>query len=130
MIIRTVLVLSAAAALALAAEDTDKKAAPEGGVVVFKDPATGKIRQPEASEIGTLVNQPAASAQRKAIPATASAPFTTKSGAVGVKLGADSMSYVVVTKSADGKMTQACVTGDKAATELVSSGVRGGADEK
>ena len=41
-------------------------------------------------------------------------------GAVGVKLGADSLSYVVVTRTPGGKLSMDCVTGEKAAEKAVS----------
>lgn len=85
------------------------------GVVVFIDPATGKIRQPDASEIGGL-------AAPGSVPIrTPDAPLLQgPGGAVGVKLGEDSLTYMVVTRSPDGKLDMDCVTGDKAANARVT----------
>jgi len=109
---------------------TPQQPAPAGGLVVFIDPATGKIRQPDAEEIGTLTgtsasgsagvgNAPAMARRPVARPTT----FRGPGGAVGIKLGDDSLSYMVVTRTPDGKLAEACVTGDKAAADLVSKGV-------
>jgi len=90
---------------------------PAGGVVVFIDPATGKIRQPDASEIGGLV-PPAGPAPKALAPALIQGP----GGAVGVRLGEDSLAYMVVTAAPDGKLATDCVTGDKAAAARVTAG--------
>ena len=114
---------------------TSPQAAPEqpaaaGGLVVFIDPDTGKIRQPDAAEIGTLSGTPApANAGGANAPAMARQPVTRPvefrgvGNIRGIKLGEDSLSYMVVTKTPDGKLAEACVTGDKAAADLVSKGV-------
>ena len=101
-----------------------------GGLVVFIDPATGKIRQPDAAEIGTLSGTPApANAGGANAPAVARrqvdrpVEFRGVGNIRGIKLGEDSLSYMVVTKTPDGKLAEACVTGDKAAADLVSKGV-------
>jgi hypothetical protein len=105
------------------AKEPDKKPVPAqaspAGVVVFIDPATGKIRQPDASEIGGLT-APAGSVMPKAPepPTLIQGP----GGAVGARLGEDSLTYMVVTKVPDGKLAMDCVTGDKAATARVTSG--------
>ena len=44
-------------------------------------------------------------------------------GAVGVMLGDDSLSYMVVTKTPGGKLADDCVTGDKSAAAVLSKGV-------
>jgi hypothetical protein len=96
-----------------------------GGLVAFKDPVTGQIRQPEASEIGELVGTPAANAplRRSAVaPAAVAAPETVAGAAsgVGVKLGDDNMSFMMVTKTPDGKLSEECVTGKKAAEQIAA----------
>ena len=95
--------------------------APAGGLVVFVDPVTGKIRQPDAAEIGALTGTPAAASTNQTLVAPTS--FAGPGGSVGMKLGDDSLSYMVVTRTADGKLAEDCVTGDKAAAALVSKGV-------
>jgi hypothetical protein len=91
---------------------------PAGGVVVFIDPATGKIRQPDASEIGGLVT-PAGSVAPKAPEPAQPALIQGPGGAVGARLGADSLTYMVVSTAPGGKLAMDCVTGDKAATARV-----------
>jgi len=124
--------LSLASSLALAqpAPPPEKKAAPacEGpaapasGLVVFIDPVTGKIRPPEPSEIGALTAPPAAAA----VPAV-EPPLLMKAGpggAVGVVLDSRFESFMVVTKTPDGKLAMECVTGARKADETVSAGAK------
>ena len=124
--------LSCGSSLALAqpAAPPEKKAAParEGpaapaqGLVVFIDPVTGKIRQPEPAEIGALTAPPPATAA----PAV-DAPLLMKTGpggAVGVVLDSRFESFLVVTKTPDGKLAMECVTGGRKADETVSAGAR------
>jgi hypothetical protein len=122
-------------AKAASTKDSDKatpKAAPAppaGGMVVFIDPATGQIRQPEAAEIGTLSPPPqngvinaAPSAAQQRMP-DVHREFRGAGGMIGVKLGDDSLSYMVVSKTPDGKLAEDCVTGGEAAAAAVSKGV-------
>lgn len=126
------------AATAAPAKDSGKamqQAAPApqpAGVVVFIDPATGQIRQPEAAEIGTLSAPSATPQTAGGINAAAAAQrptpvehreFRGAGGAIGVKLGDDSQTYMVVTKTPDGKLAEDCVTGADAAAALVSKEV-------
>jgi hypothetical protein len=97
--------------------DTGGKTAGATGVVVFIDPATGKIRQPDASEIGGLVTPSPGPAPKAPEPALLQGP----GGAVGARLGADSLTYMVVTTAPDGKLAMDCVTGEKAAAAQVTS---------
>lgn len=93
-----------------------------GGHVVFVDPTTRKVRQPDAAEIGRFLRPPAAAVART------KPPLTTKTGlggAVGVVLDDSFDSYVVVTKQPDGTLAMDCLTGDKKAAEAVSTGVKG-----
>jgi cytoskeletal protein RodZ len=94
------------------------QAAPASGVVVFIDPATGKIRQPDASEIGALIPSTESVAPKAPEPALLQGP----GGAVGARLGADSLTYMVVTTAPDGKLAMDCVTGDHAAAARVTAG--------
>src|ERR1041384_4398 len=112
-IIFAVLVLSFVATSQDSAKKPPQQTTP--GVVVFIDPATGKIRQPDASEIGALI-APAG----PVTPRTPGTQLQGPGGAVGVKLGAESLTYMVVTKSPDGKLDMDCVTGDKAANARVT----------
>jgi len=97
-----------------------QSAAPSAGMVVFVDPVTGKIRQPDAEEIGALTGSRAsAQVAIESVPVTINGP----GGAVGMKLGDDSLSYMVVTRTPDGKLAEDCVTGEKAASALAFKGV-------
>lgn len=97
------------------------------GFVAVIDPATGKLRQAEASEIGDLVNTPAqgtvplrtlrAAAPLAAVPQT----FVTPSGITGAKVPDDAVSFFVVTKAADGTLTTDCVEGKQAALKKVKA---------
>jgi hypothetical protein len=111
------------------AAKTPSQAAPQqgaapGGLVVFIDPDTGKIRQPDAAEIGALTGAGAGprTFQSNVAPA-APTMISGPGGAVGVKLGDDSLSYTVLTKTPDGKLAEECVTGDKSAAALLSTGI-------
>jgi hypothetical protein len=95
---------------------TSTSAGATSGVVVFIDPATGQIRQPDASEIGGLV-MPAGPAPKAPVPALIQGP----GGAVGARLGEDSLTYMVVTAAPDGKLAMDCVTGEKAAAARVTA---------
>ena len=85
-------------------------------MVVFIDPVTGLIRQPDPSEIGVLVTpvNPAPKAPESPL-------MQGPGGAVGAKLGEDAMTYMVVTTTPDGKLAMDCVTGEKAATGVVAA---------
>ena len=89
-----------------------------GGVVVFVDPVTGQIRQPDAEEIGRLLAIEGAQV-------TVGAPLVEKAlpgGGVGVLLDSSFDSFMVVTKQPDGKVSMGCVTGEMKAKEAVSAG--------
>lgn len=99
-------------------------AAPAKGLVVFIDPVTGKVRQPEPSEIGALTAPSAG-----AVPAAPAAepPLLMKSGpggAVGVVLDSRFESFMVVSKTPDGKLAMSCVTGGAKADEIVAAGAK------
>jgi hypothetical protein len=93
------------------ADAATKQVAPPGGLMVFIDPATGKLREPTPAEIAAL------SRQSVVLPATAAVPiaFPATGGGVGAKLGADSLMYMVATRATDGNVNLACQTADPAA---------------
>ena len=93
-----------------------KQTPPTAGVTVFVDGVTGKIRQPNSAEIETLATTPAVSDR----PENKSIRYGL-GGAIGMKLGADSRNFVTVTKTADGKLSLDCLTGDTAATAKVDA---------
>ena len=103
-----------------------QQAAPAAGMVVFVDPVTGKIRQPDAAEIGDLTGAGSSNARtgvQSIVAPTQPTMISGPGGAVGVRLGDDSLSYTVVTRTPDGKLVEDCVTGEKAASALVSKGL-------
>ena len=103
-----------------AAKTRETPAAPAKGLVVFIDPVTGKIREPQPAEIGALTAPPAATAAPAPEP-----PLLMKTGpggAVGVVLDSRFESFMVITKTSDGKLAMECVTGGKKADEAVSAG--------
>jgi hypothetical protein len=89
------------------------------GMVVVKDPQTGKMRAPTPQELRAL--------RAKAPPPAASltgTPQQTKSltrrdGARGVRLGEKTMVYDVVTRGEDGKLSSHCVQGADAARDAL-----------
>jgi hypothetical protein len=86
------------AAMLASAQDSKQQQAPAtGGVLVFIDPVTGAIRPPEQGEVQALMPPAGASF-------TALQPLTHSSGASGMLLGDDYMSYSVATIGADGKV--------------------------
>ncbi len=96
-----------------------------GGFVVFVDPVTGKIRQPDAAEIGALTAPPPGAAA----PAAVEPPLEMRygpGGAVGVVLDSRFESFVVVTKQPDGTLATSCVTGGRKADETVAAGAKPG----
>jgi hypothetical protein len=107
-----------------AAKPAPAKTAPapaaSSGMTVFIDPATGKFREPEPSEINTLVG----SGQQKLRAALAVQPqeISGPGNSVGMVLDSSMDSFVVVTKGPDGKLQESCVTGaDAARTGLTNS---------
>ncbi len=109
------------------APEAGKKMAPRpgaraaGGLVVFIDPVTGKIREPDAAEIGSIVSPPSA------VTPPVEEPLVMKvgpGGAVAVVLDSRFESFMVVTKAPDGKLAMDCVIGSKKADEAVSGGAK------
>jgi hypothetical protein len=92
------------------------------GMVVFKDPVTGQIRQPNAGEIEELL-QSANPVQSLAIRRGAQT-ITGPGTAVGIRLDDSYMTSMVMTKGADGKLEMECVTGAKNATDAGLSPVK------
>jgi hypothetical protein len=107
-----------------AAPKSSKRQAPpvqqrtSGGAVVFVDPATRQVREPTPAEIGAL----SGSAQVPLQSSTTLAPTEIRGpgGAVGIILGDESRSYMVITKNPDGKLVSEEVTGKKAAADRVA----------
>ncbi|WP_296943086.1 post-PEP-CTERM-1 domain-containing protein [uncultured Massilia sp.] len=87
------------------------------GMVVVRDPQTGKLRAPTAEEARAL----RAKTPRDAAIGAARAPQVVagRAGARGVRLGEKSMVYDVVTRDADGKLSSQCVHGAQAAQDAL-----------
>ena len=100
-----------------AAEEESKAA-----VKVFIDSATGKTRQPTPADIEKLAGaaRTRAEAKQSGQPQQLDIRYGA-GGAVGVKLGPESLSYVVVSRKPDGKLSMDCVTGENAAKKAVAS---------
>ena len=119
------LALGSSRALAQQAPEPEKRTAPAapaaGGLVVFIDPVTGKIRQPEAAEIGGLVSPLAAPGAAAPLVETPLVMKYGPAGAVGVVLDSRFESFMVVTKKPDGTLSMDCLDGKKKADEAVAA---------
>lgn len=117
---------AAGAGLALAALGMSQGAmAHEGkdqGMVVVRDAATGELRAPTAEEYRALVPSAAAAHERRHARGVVQQPQVqvTKNGARKVNV-ADKAVYSVLTRNADGTLTETCVTGEDAANALVNN---------
>jgi hypothetical protein len=105
-----------AALLLLAVFSMHARAAGQEGMVVVRDPQTGKMRAPTADELKALRAQtPSAALAAPRQPAAVSRG----DGSRGVRLGEKNMVYEVVTRGADGKLTRECVEGDASAAHAL-----------
>jgi hypothetical protein len=86
------------------------KAAGQDGMVVVRDPQTGKMRAPTPDELKALRASAPASAGLAAPRAPSS--VSRGDGSRGVRLGDKTMVYDVVTRGPDGKLTNECVHGE------------------
>lgn len=91
--------------------------ASHGGLVVFKDPVTGKLRQPTAEEIGALVGL----AKPSAAPA-AQTGRRLANGGLAFYADPSLDSYTVATKAADGRLVTSCVEGKEQADKAIAAG--------
>ena len=101
-----------------AAAAVQPPAAPQAGAPgmrVFIDPATGKLREPEQSDIQQLA--PAVGFHALQAPA---APLQGPGGAVGMRLDDSQMVYSVATKNPDGSISFECVTGPANASKALA----------
>jgi hypothetical protein len=101
-----------AALCLLAVFSLHAKAAGQEGMVVVRDPQTGKMRAPTPDELKELRAKAPASAGLAA-PRTPSA-VSRNDGSRGVRLGDRTMVYDLVTRGPDGKLTSECVHGEAA----------------
>jgi hypothetical protein len=118
--------LSALAALCVLASMTmhakaaDQKAEDrQEGMVVVRDPQTGKMRAPTPEELRALrAKAPPSSAALTGTPRTPQ-QLSRRDGSRGVRLGEKSLVYDVVTRGEDGKLSSQCVQGEAAAREAL-----------
>ena len=103
-------------------------ASKQNGATVFVDPVTHQIREATPEEIGTLSGpsqgtRNSAGATR-ALSETPNGPtqLLGAGGAIGMTLGSDFDTYLVVTKTPDGKLKTEEVTGHTAAQDRVLPG--------
>jgi hypothetical protein len=87
----------------------------QAGFRAYIDPVTGELRDqtPEEAAEGGLAK---AAKGAKSAPATFSLP----GGGIGVTLDESHMANAVVVKNADGTLSMQCVTGSKAASEVLN----------
>jgi hypothetical protein len=92
-------------------------AAQQEGMVVVRDPQTGKFRPPTAAELQALLAQQPAKSLAQAQPS----PVTIrKNGTLQQHLGDRGMVYSVVSRAADGKLDMQCVEGEAAAAAALA----------
>jgi hypothetical protein len=105
---------------AMAHETTQQAVAKDQGMVVVRDAETGALRAPTAEEYRALVPSAAAAHARRTERGVSTAPRAqvNKNGSRSLSV-ADKAVYSVVTRNADGTLTEACVTGEDAANALV-----------
>jgi len=125
--------LTALAALCILASVTmHAKAAgqkDQEGMVVVRDPQTGKMRAPTPEELRALrANAPPSSATLTATPQQPHL-LSRRDGARGVRLGEKSLVYDVVTRGEDGKLSSQCVQGEAAARGAVEHPANAGHKE-
>lgn len=105
----------AAALKATAAKTPD--AAGGAGAVIFIDPATGQVRQPDASEIGELLKMVP---EPKKKTGKGVATFPSAGGGVGMVVDPSMDCSMVATKAPTGKVKVDCVVGEQAAAAIVN----------
>lgn len=89
------------------------------GMVVVRDPQTGKMRAPTPEELRALrAKAPPSAAALSGAPQQNKA-LTRRDGARGVRLGEKNLVYEVVTRGPDGKLGSQCVQGDAAAEDAL-----------
>jgi hypothetical protein len=119
--------MSRVVALAALALSGSAFAAGQDGQTVFKDPLTGQLRNPNATEAKQLndlraAQRAAAAAERKASGAPqANVAKLQKNGVVQAFLDEESISYSVMKRDANGQLVLECVTGATAAKETMST---------
>lgn len=108
-----------ATALALGACLAAPAAWADEGAVVVRDAQTGRLRAPTAQEFKALKERDAKAAALRPV-APPAQEYVRRNGAVGVKVDPSLMTYSVMTRQADGKLREQCVTGEHSAHSLVA----------
>lgn len=122
-----VLRMSRMAAIAALALSGSAFAAGQEGQTVFKDPVTGRMREPTAADVQELnaarsAERAAAAAERKASKAPATGvPVRQSNGAIQITPDEGSMTYSVMTRNAAGELVLQCVTGAASAQAALSA---------
>ena len=91
----------------------------EEGMVVVRDPQTGKMRAPTPEELRELRAKAPPPAAAMTGAAQQNKALSRRDGARGVRLGEKTMVYEVVTRGEDGKLSRHCVQGGAAADATV-----------
>jgi hypothetical protein len=89
------------------------------GMVVVRDPLTGKMRAPTPEELRQLRAKAPPSAAALAGAPQGNKLLSRRDGARGVRLGEKTLVYDVVTRDADGKLSEQCVQGEAAAQDAM-----------
>ena len=106
-------------ALVLAASPA-AQAADGVGMRIVRDPVTGLLRGPTAEEFQAMEAQELkANAGKAAVVKVAPVAEHRADGSVMLKLDESHMNYSMVTRNADGTLTEQCVTGADAAQKVL-----------
>jgi len=106
------------ASLSMHAKAQERKESKEGMVVV-RDPQTGKMRAPTPEELRQLRAKAPPSAAAMAGAPQEGKQLSRPGGARGVRLGEKTLVYDVVTRGAGGKLSEQCVQGEAAAQDAM-----------
>jgi len=91
------------------------------GMRIVRDPVTGQLRGPTAEEFQAMEAQELkANARKAAVVKAAPVAERRADGSVMLKLDESHMNYSMVTRNADGTLTEHCVTGADAAQKVLS----------
>jgi hypothetical protein len=106
-----------------------KAASGADGMMAFIDPETGQIREPEAWEAEQLARTQAEAAKQRALTLRGGrrerrATLYHPSGAVGMEVGEDQMSYSIASVNSDGTLSMDCLPGRQAAEKRVKSSAK------
>jgi hypothetical protein len=98
------------------------QAADGAGMRIVRDPVTGQLRAPTPEEFQAIEAQElkAKAAARATTAPVAPTEVRRADGSAKLMLDESQMSYAVVTRNADGSLTEHCVTGADAAQKVLS----------